>query len=86
MKREGFTLIELLVVISVIALTIAVLLPSLRMLKQHAEAVSCNSNIKQLVLGLTMYEDDNGTFPHALDDTVLKPPPGGFPGSLHNRP
>lgn len=81
MKREGFTLIELLVVIAVITLVIAILLPSLRIMKLQAEAVVCESNIKQLVLSLTMYEDDNGTFPHAFDDdTLIKPPPGGFPG------
>ena len=82
MKREGFTLKELLVVIAVIALMTAILLPSLRISRLHAEAVMCNSNIKQLVLSLTMYEYENGTFPHALDDTLLKPPPGGFPGDL----
>ncbi len=82
MKREGFTLIELLVVIAVIALMTAILLPSLRISKLQAEAVLCKSNVRQLVLSLTMYEDDNCTFPHALDDTLLKPPPGGFPGDL----
>ena len=48
MKREGFTLIELLVVISVIALMIAILLPSLRIMKLQAEAVVCESNINQM--------------------------------------
>jgi len=27
-----------------------------------------------------MYETENETFPYALDDTPLKPPPGGYPG------
>ncbi len=81
MKREGFTLIELLVVIAVIALMIAILLPSLRIMKLQAEAIVCESNIKQLVFSLNDYEFDNGTFPYAFDDTLLKPPPGGFPGN-----
>ncbi len=81
MKREGFTLIELLVVIAVIALMIGVLLPALRILRLQAQALLCSSNINQLVLSLTMYEDDNGTFPHALD-TLSEAPPGGFPGNF----
>ena len=82
MKREGFTLIELLVVIGIIALIIAISLPSLQNSKRQTKALVCGANIKQLVVSLTMYEGDNGTFPHALDDTLLRPPPGGFPGNL----
>jgi prepilin-type N-terminal cleavage/methylation domain-containing protein/prepilin-type processing-associated H-X9-DG protein len=84
MKREGFTLIELLVVIAVITLLIAIIVPSLKIVKLHAEAVSCQNNIHQLYLSLTMYEGDNGTFPHAVyftDDIALNPPPGGFAGN-----
>jgi prepilin-type N-terminal cleavage/methylation domain-containing protein/prepilin-type processing-associated H-X9-DG protein len=83
MKREGFTLIELLVVIAAITLMIAISLPSLRLVKQRAEDASCRSNIRQLLLGLTMYEDDNGTFPHAVyrtNESSPNPPPGGFAG------
>jgi prepilin-type N-terminal cleavage/methylation domain-containing protein/prepilin-type processing-associated H-X9-DG protein len=80
MKCAGFTLIELLVVIAVIALLIAISLPSLQNSRQHAKAIICSSNVKQLILGLTMYETENRTFPYALDDTLLEPPPGGYPG------
>jgi len=38
--------------------------------------------MKQLVFGLVMYETENGTFPYALDDTLLEPPSGGYPGFL----
>ncbi len=80
MKCAGFTLIELLVVVAVIALLIAISVPSLQISRQHTKAIICGSNIKQLILGLTMYETENETFPYALDDTFLKPPPGGYPG------
>ena len=82
MKCAGFTLIELLVVIAVIALLIAISVPSLQNSRQHAKAVLCGSNVKQLVLGLAMYETENETFPYAFDDTLLEPPPGGYPGFL----
>jgi len=45
-KRDGFTLIELLVVISIIALLLAILMPSLQRVKKQAQAVACMSNIK----------------------------------------
>ena len=81
MKRSCFTLIELLVVIATLALLIAILLPSLRISRQHAKAVLCGSNIKQLALGLIMYETENDTFPYAFDESPLDPPLGGYAGN-----
>ena len=80
MKWRGFTVIELLVIISIIAFLTAILLPSLQNSKRQAKAVLCGSNVKQLVLGLISYETENETFPHAFDNTLLEPPPGGYPG------
>jgi len=82
MKCAGFTLIELLVVIAVIALLIAISVPSLQNSRQQAKAVLCSSNISQLLLGLVMYETENDTLPYAFDDTLLEPPPGGYPGNF----
>ncbi len=82
MKREGFTLIELLVVIAIIALIIAISLPSLQNSRQQAKAVICSSHISQLLLDMAIYETKNETFPYAFDDTLLEPPPGGFPGDF----
>jgi prepilin-type processing-associated H-X9-DG protein len=81
MKRSCFTLIELLVVIATLTLLIAILLPSLNIARQHTKAVLCGSNIKQLVLGLIMYETENNTFPYAFDNFPLNPPLGGYPGN-----
>ncbi len=81
MKRPCFTLIELLVVIATIALLIAILLPSLQTSKEYTKATLCGSNIKQLVLGLFMYETENETFPYAFDKTLLDPPLGGYAGN-----
>ena len=58
-KHAGFTLIELLVVISVIALLLAILLPSLSKASALAKRVRCGSNLKQLSLAWTTYLDDH---------------------------
>ena len=79
MKGAGFTLIELLMVIAILALIIALLIPSLQNSRQHTKAVICRSNIRQLVLSLAMYENDNQTFPYGFRFS-LTPPPGGYPG------
>jgi len=85
MKRFSFTLTELLVVISIIALLIAIFIPVLRSSRQQAKAVLCNSNIKQLTIGLFMYENQNQTLPFGFDDTPMDPPPGDYAGFKYDR-
>jgi prepilin-type N-terminal cleavage/methylation domain-containing protein/prepilin-type processing-associated H-X9-DG protein len=47
-RGPGFTLIELLVVVAIIAIMIAVLLPSLRRAREQGQAAVCGSNLKCL--------------------------------------
>ncbi|AQQ71759.1 PilD-dependent protein PddA [Limihaloglobus sulfuriphilus] len=61
---KAFTLIELLVVISIIALLMAILMPTLSRARQQAKAVVCGTNLKTLGTVWTFYaEDNNGYFP-----------------------
>jgi prepilin-type N-terminal cleavage/methylation domain-containing protein len=56
---RGFTLIELQVVIAIIALMVAMLLPTLIKAKQHATNAACEANLRQLALAWMMYAEDN---------------------------
>ncbi len=61
-KKEGFTLIELLVVIAIIALLLSILLPSLRMAKEHARRLICGTNLRTIGQSLALYAGENDDF------------------------
>lgn len=56
---RAFTLIELLVVVSIIALLVSILLPSLQRARTAAKRVVCSSHLHQLAVGLNMAAGDN---------------------------
>jgi prepilin-type processing-associated H-X9-DG protein len=79
-KTKCFTLMELLVVISVVALLLAVLMPSLQKAKEMAGRIVCGNHEKQLAMANNLYANSwdenfcpalfvNGEAPDA-------PPPG----------
>ncbi len=62
-RRRGFTLIELLVVISIIALLMAILMPTLSRVRRQAKAVACQQQLGQWGKMFMMYTmDNNGYF------------------------
>ena len=60
--RSGFTLVELLVVISLIAMLISMLLPSLGKSKERARMVQEVSNMRQLMIASSNYALENKSY------------------------
>ena len=54
----GFTLIEMLVVIAIIGLLAAIVFPVFSRVRENARRSSCQSNLKQIGLGIIQYAQD----------------------------
>lgn len=70
-SKKGFTLVELLVVISIIAMLLAILMPSLQKAREQAKKIVCQTRQRQWILATHMYGNDNEQFmPYFYDGRV----------------
>jgi prepilin-type N-terminal cleavage/methylation domain-containing protein/prepilin-type processing-associated H-X9-DG protein len=69
--RRGFTLIEMLVVIAIIAILVAILIPTVSRGMDNAKTTRCLANLRQVGMAVTNY---------ALENNGFLPPAGSWGG------
>ncbi|MFW6414558.1 MAG: type II secretion system protein, partial [Verrucomicrobiota bacterium] len=71
-ERRLFTLIELLVVTAIIGVLAALFMPALQAAKDKAQGLSCQSNLRQIAMVMTIYPMDNDDYamPARMDGDI----------------
>lgn len=73
-ERSGLTLIETLVVLGIIALLLAILIPAVQSARESARKVTCQNNLRQIVLGISNHETAHAALPSLYNGTPLAEP------------
>ncbi len=74
-SRPGFSLVELLLVIAIMAVLLAVLVPTIGRAREIAYRATCTSNLRQLLQATFSYVADNhGSLPQPNDSTIEMSP------------
>lgn len=73
-RSEGFTLIELLVVVAIIALLVAIMMPSLQRAREAAKDAVCKSSLSGLGRACILYVNEWTVLPVSTHWRTPKPP------------
>ncbi|MBX3373282.1 MAG: prepilin-type N-terminal cleavage/methylation domain-containing protein [Phycisphaeraceae bacterium] len=71
--RAGFSLIELITVLAVVVLLTGLLLPALTHVRESVNRVLSASNLRQIGLGVTMYDRDYNVLPYSRELRFHRP-------------
>lgn len=86
-KSKGFTLIELLIVMAVIAILIAIAIPSVRGVQQGKRNIKAQEEIRSIMVAIeSYYKNHNNEYP-AVDNyqtTLLAASPRMLEGNLYD--
>lgn len=79
-RSRAFSLIELLVVIGIIAILIAILLPTMTRVRQQARVVQCQSNLRQIGQLLLIYANANNgwIYPVGQSERIADASPSNY--------
>ena len=70
-RQKGFTLVEMLVVLGIMALLTALVLGVFSRVRAQGQRVTCQSNMKQIALGMQQYvQDSGGYYPLATNSST----------------
>ena len=68
--RYSFTLVETMVVIAIIMLLLAMIVPAIQKVRESANRMSCQSQLRQIGIALQQYDIDYGHLPPGRGDTL----------------
>lgn len=72
--RKGFTLIEMLIVMAVVAILVAIIIPSYRGMQNEAWIAKAEKEVQTLQAAVESYYRHNGAYPAALSDLLAAKP------------
>lgn len=75
MRRHGLTLIELIVAVSIVGVLVALLLSAIQAARETSRRTSCQSNLHQLGLSLSLFHESKGHLPSGLGRPAPNMPP-----------
>ena len=75
-RRPAFTLVELLVVIGIVALLLAILLPTIGRIREAGYKTVCLGNLRQLGAAVSLYAADHRGYTPGSNNRDANQPPG----------